>query len=116
MDDKILEMLVNLMEGQTEIKSEIKGLNTRIDKIDLSQEVIINKLDIIAEVQTAHKEQNERAFDGTNEAMEENISLLGTAIKSVSMDVKDVKESVEVMKDVLGHHQIDIEILKRRPV
>ena len=30
--------------------------------------------------------------------------------------LKNIDESIEVMKDVIGHHQIDIEILKRRPV
>nr|WP_268037287.1 hypothetical protein [Clostridium estertheticum] len=41
---------------------------------------------------------------------------MGTSLKSVSKDVKEVKENIDVMKDVLGRNQIDIEVLKRKPV
>lgn len=30
--------------------------------------------------------------------------------------LKNIDGSIEVMKDFIGHHQVDIEILKRRPV
>ena len=71
---------------------------------------------MIAEVQTAHKEQNVRAFKNSDSLKEEKVGLLGTSIKSVSRDVKEVKENIDVMKDLLGRNQIDIEILKRRTV
>ncbi|MCB2339572.1 hypothetical protein [Clostridium estertheticum] len=62
------------------------------------------------------KEQNVRASKNSDSLTEEKVDLLGTSLKSVSKDVKEVKENIDVMKDVLGRNQIDIEVLKRRPV
>lgn len=114
--DDIKEMLVKLIEGQTGIETRLDKIDTRLGKIELTQETIIVKLNTIAEVQTAHKEQSQIAHKNIDALTEEKANLLGTALKSVSKDTKDIKESVDVMKDIIGRHQIDIEILKRRPV
>jgi len=100
---------VKLLEGQNRVETELKKNSIRLESIE-------SKIDVIAEVQTAHKEQNVRAFKNSDSLTEEKVDLLGTSIKSVSKDVKEVKENMGVMKDVLGRNQIDIEILKRRPV
>ena len=116
MDNEIKDILVKLLEGQSRVENEITGMKTEIKKNSIKLESIEIKIDVIAEVQTAHKEQNEIAFKNSDSLTEEKVDLLGTSIKSISKDVKEVKESIDVMKDVLGRHQIDIEILKRRPV
>lgn len=48
--------------------------------------------------------------------IEEKASLMEISVKSVSKDVKEIKESIEVLKDMTGRHEVDINILKRRPV
>jgi len=100
---------VKLLDGQNRVEIELKKNSIKLESIE-------TKIDIIAEVQTSHKEQNEIAFKNSDSLTEEKVDLLGTSIKSISKDVKEVKESIDVMKDVLGRNQIDIEILKRRPV
>ncbi|WP_279232924.1 hypothetical protein [Haloimpatiens lingqiaonensis] len=42
--------------------------------------------------------------------------MMEISVKSVSKDVKEIKESIEVLKDMTGRHEVDINILKRRPV
>jgi predicted nucleic acid-binding Zn-ribbon protein len=123
MDDEIKAMLVKLLEGQNNADTMFvklqEGLNRvegEVSKNSIKLESIETKIDVVAEIQTAHKEQNEIAFIKSDSLTEEKVDLLGTSIKSVSKDVKVVKESIDVMKDVLGRNQIDIEILKRRPV
>ena len=100
----------------TGIKTEIIDMITQIKKNSIELETIGKNITIIAEVQTSHKEQHDFSFKNTDALIDEKTDLLGTALKSVSRDVKEAKESVDVMKDVIGRHQIDIEILKRRPV
>ena len=109
MDDEIKAMFVKLLEGQNRLESEVKKNSIKLESIE-------TKIEVIVEIQTAHKKQNEIAFKKSNSLTEEKVDLLGTSIKSVSKDVKEVKEGIDVMKDILGRHQIDIEILKRRPV
>jgi archaellum component FlaC len=130
LDNEIKDMLIKLLEGQsrleikvnglddkvTGIDNKVTGLETEVKKNSIELETIGKNINIIAELQTSHKEQGEVSFKNTDALIEGKTDLLGTALKSVSKDVKEVKESVDVMKDVIGRHQIDIEILKRRPV
>ena len=123
MDDEIKNMLVKLLEGQssvqneiTGIKTEIIGMKTEIKKNSIELETIGKNINVIVEVQTAHKEQHDFSFKNTDALIDEKTDLIETAVKSISKDVNEAKESVDVMKDVIGRHQIDIDILKRRPV
>ena len=130
MDDEIKAMFVKILEGQNKLEKGQSTLEEGQSKLEEGQskleievkknsiklESIETKIDVILEVQTAHKEQSEIAFKHSDALTEEKVDLLGTSIKSVSKDVKEVKENIDVMKDLLGRNQIDIEILKRRPV
>jgi len=116
MDDEIKDMLVKLLEGQNRVQNEITGIKTEIKKNSIELETIGKNINIVVEVQTAHKEQHDFSFKNTDELIDEKTDLIETAVKSISKDVNGVKEGVDVMKDVIGRHQIDIEILKRRPV
>ncbi|MGH4049877.1 MAG: hypothetical protein ACREVX_00730 [Clostridium sp.] len=109
MDDEIKTILLKLLEGQNSVETEVKKNSIKLESIE-------TKINVIAEIQTAHKDQNEKAFRNSNSLTEEKVDLLGTSIKSISKDVKEVKENIDVMKDVIGRNQIDIEVLKRRPV
>ena len=51
-----------------------------------------------------HKEQDDNSFKNTDALIEEKTDLLETAVKSVSKDVKEVKKSIEVLKDMTGRH------------
>ncbi|WP_156456297.1 hypothetical protein [Abyssisolibacter fermentans] len=42
--------------------------------------------------------------------------VIETAVKNISKDAKEIKESVEVLKNITGRHEVDINILKRRTV
>jgi len=93
LDNEVKDMLVKLLEGQSRLEVKVNGLDdkvtgleTEVKKNSIELETIGKNINIIVELQTSHKEQSE------------------------------VKESVDVMKDIIGRHQIDIEILKRRPV
>ena len=116
MDNEIKDMLVKILEGQSRLESKVTGLETEARKHSVKFETIEENIKIIAELQSGHKEQNEISIKNTNSLIEEKTDLLSTAVKSVSKDVKDVKESIEVLKDMTGRHEVDINILKRRPV
>lgn len=116
MDNEIKDMLMKLIEGQTRLESEISGVKNDIKKNSIKLEDIEKRIDIIAEVQTSHKEQNEKSFKNTDSVIEEKTSLMEISVKNISKDVVEIKESIEVLKDMTGRHEVDINILKRRPV
>ena len=70
----------------------------------------------LLEGQEAHNEQNNRLFTNTDALVDEKIDLIETAIKSVTKDTKEIKESIEVLEEMTGKHEVKIRILERRPV
>ena len=115
-NDDIMEMLVKLTEGQTEIKGSLCSMNNRLNKIELVQEEIKTKIITLGELHQAHEEQQERLFKVSDNVILEKIDISETVIKNVSSDVKQVKEIVEVLEEVTGKHEIKIKVLERRPV
>lgn len=56
------------------------------------------------------------SFRNTDSLINEKTNLIEIATKSISKDLREVQESIEVLKDMTGRHEVDINILKRRPV
>lgn len=86
-----------------------------VKKNSLKLESIESKLNTLEEVQTAHKEQNTNEVIEINKNLDEKTDLIETAVKSISKDTKEIKDSIEVLKEMTGKHEVDINILKRRP-
>lgn len=123
LDNEIKDMLVKLLEGQkslktevSDIKGELNELKGEVKKNSMKLETIEGNITIIAEVQSGYKEQSESSFKNTDALIEEKTDLIEIAVKSVSKDINEVKESIEVLKDMTGRHEVDINILKRRIV
>lgn len=123
MDNDIKDLLIQIIEGQTVIKTDLAGVKAELSDVKnevrkntISIETINKKIDIIAEVQSAHKEQNDREFTNIHNLIHEKTNLIETAVTDATKDIKEVKESTEVLKVMTGKHEEDIKILKHRPV
>ncbi|KOA21550.1 hypothetical protein CLHOM_00090 [Clostridium homopropionicum DSM 5847] len=71
MDNEIKDILIKLLEGQTRLENEVNGVKNYIKKNLIKLEAIEKKIDIITEVQTSHKEQNEKSFKNIDSVIEE---------------------------------------------
>ncbi|MFL0197526.1 hypothetical protein ACJDU8_18440 [Clostridium sp. WILCCON 0269] len=67
--------------------------------------------------------QNEKAHSEIIKPLNEKLDIIELAVKDTSKDVKDIRENlknidenIDVMKEILGRHEVDIAVLKRRPV
>lgn len=109
MDTELKNMLVQLLEGQTRIETQVKKNSIKIEDLEKS-------ISVISEVQTAHKEQSANDFNKLNKFIIDKTDLLENAVKNVSRDTKEIKSELEVLKEMTGKHEVDINILKRRPV
>ena len=116
LDNETRDILVKILEGQGKLEEGQSKLESEVKRNSIKLESIEKDIKIIVEVHTSHKDQNEISFKNTNSIIEENTGLIETAVKSVSKDVKEVKESIEVLKNMTGRHEVDINILKRRTV
>ncbi|UZQ49186.1 hypothetical protein [Clostridium kluyveri] len=113
---------------QTMIKNEIKPVNDRLDKLQAGQdkhsillENMDKKLNTVIEGQQAHSEQNERQFKKINDTFKNEISLTQSALKTVSKDLRDIIETINIiedkLKDVKGataQNSFDVQVLRNR--
>jgi SepF-like predicted cell division protein (DUF552 family) len=118
LDDEIKDIFKKLLEGQTRLDEKVSEIETEVRKRknSIKLENIEKNINIIAEVQTKHKELNEKEYEKTGNIIIAKTSLIETVVTNTSKDVKEVKESMEVLKDMTGRHEVDINILKRRLV
>lgn len=84
-NDDVIEMLVKLTEGQTDIKGSLNSVNSRLNKIELVQEEIKTKVITLAELHQSHIEQQERLFKTSENVIIEKIDISETAIKTFPM-------------------------------
>lgn len=63
MDNDLKDILMKLLEGQNKLEDKVSGLEVEVKKNSIKLESIEKKIDILSEVQTAYKEQNERGFE-----------------------------------------------------
>ena len=130
MDSELIEILKRMEANIARMDANMKTMDANIEKMDakigsieakvdkntIMLEDLTKKVQLIAEVQTSHKEQNERQTENVMESIGNRSGLIETAVTNVSKDTKEIKDSIEVLKEMTGKHEVDINILKRRPV
>lgn len=99
MDNELRDMLVKLLEGQNRLATTVSGLETEVRKNSMKLEAIEKKIDIIAEVQTAHREQHERSFNQVLQEQSNTNSLVTSSLKTVSDDVIEVKKDIKELRE-----------------
>lgn len=106
MDNELQEMLVKILEGQNRletkvsgIENKVTGLEVEVKKNSIKLEIIEKKIDIIAELQTAHKEQNKRGFEKALEEQGNTNTLVISSLKVVSDDVTEIKADIKELKE-----------------
>lgn len=114
MDDETKEMLAKIIEGQSKMSDDINVLKEDVKISFIKLESIEKDIKIIAEVHTAHKDQNITSFENTNLIIKEKTELIETAVTSVSRDVKDIKQSLDVLIPLSGKHEVEIKILQSK--
>jgi len=95
------EQIEPVKQDINQIKQSINKIETKVDKNTILLENLNEKVKIIAEVQTAHKEQSERNSKIMLEEQINNGTLLGGSLKNVSADVKEVKTDVIELKETV---------------
>ncbi|APM41303.1 hypothetical protein BS101_16335 [Clostridium kluyveri] len=98
-------ILTKLLEGQEKLTSEVQKNSIKLESIE-------KKIDIIAEVQTAHKEQNEKAHNEIIKPLGEKISVIELAVKDTSKDVKELKDKFDKVEKVTIQNTYDVAYLK----
>lgn len=117
LDTELLKALKELL------KDELKPLSDRLDRVEgkidkntLILEEVRGNIQSLAELHVAHREQNERAYDKIDIVIQEKSDLIETALTNTTKELNGIKDSIEVLTEAVGKHEMDIRILKKRPV
>lgn len=105
MDEEVKSILTKLLEGQEKLTSEVRKNSIKLESIE-------KKIDIIAEVQTAHKEQNVRGFQDISNSIKDKDSLISSVVKDTSKDVKELKDKFDKVEKVTIQNTYDVAYLK----
>ncbi|MBP2032582.1 hypothetical protein J2Z42_001254 [Clostridium algifaecis] len=105
LDKEVKDILVKLLEGQDRLASEVKKNSVKLESIE-------KKIDIIAEVQKSHMEQNEKAHNEIIKPLSEKVSVIELAVKDTSKDMKELKEKFDKVEKVTIQNTYDVAYLK----
>ena len=76
--------------------------------MEIKLEVVENKIDVIAEVQTSHKQQGGRELEVMIEEQRSSSTLLGDSLKNVSADVKEIKTDVSELNEKVEEIRVNL--------
>lgn len=105
LDKEVKDILVKLLEGQDRLAGEVKKNSVKLESIE-------KKIDIIAEVQKSHMEQNEKAHNEIIKPLSEKVSVIELAVKDTSKDMKELKEKFDKVEKVTIQNTYDVAYLK----
>ncbi|MCH3962942.1 MAG: hypothetical protein LKE46_01590 [Clostridium sp.] len=88
-----------------------------MDKDDLKAiaELLDTKLEPIKS-QLNENTQILRALEHSSEVSKAERDKISNDIAYIQGDIKSINENIDAVKEILGRHEVDITVLKRRPV
>jgi hypothetical protein len=105
MDREILELLKSM-------QSDIKKMDSKIDKNTILLEDLTIKVKTVAEVQKSYMEQNDKAHNEIIKPLAEKTNLIELAVKETSQDIKELKEKFDKVEKVTMQNTYDVAYLK----
>ena len=121
-DISVLQQDVSSMKGDistlqqdvSSMKGDISVLQTQVAKNTLLLESTRKDIQIIAEVQQSHYEQNQRAHQEILTVIDTRSSTIESAVKSISSTLGEIQEDNQSFDAIIGRHARSIETIQRK--
>ncbi|WP_338432795.1 hypothetical protein [Clostridium tyrobutyricum] len=120
-DAQSLKTETQALKADTQsLKTDTQALKAGQDRHSLLLETMDKKLNTVIEGQQSQAEQIDRHFTRLNVNIKDDSSLIKSALKNVSSDVNDIKETTDRLDEenkklgvVTGQNCVEIEYLKK---
>ncbi|KUO78258.1 MAG: hypothetical protein APF81_25240 [Desulfosporosinus sp. BRH_c37] len=119
MDEKMIQMLTQLIEGQnetnqqlSELTNRVGGFESKVDRTTILLEETQRNVKVIGEGLVAFREQIDRLFEEFHAYLNEKTDLLETVLKANSSEVNKLKDESKHIQGIIGEHEVSIRILK----
>ena len=110
--DPIKNDVQNIKNDVQNIKNDVQNIKNDVQKNSLLLEDINKKVEVIAEVQTAFKEQMERVKDKDGNTLAVRFDIVESAVKDTSSRVKDIQKDLTRVVRATGENWAEIVELK----
>lgn len=101
-DNKVMEMLAQILQGQTELKIELKqdiqsvkttvdNLEIRVNNLGVLMEKVNVNVKIVGEGLSSHREQNDRQFADLKAFIREENDVVKSVLKQHSTKMQKVR-------------------------
>ena len=106
--------MLKICNLENNIKSEVMDKMNK-DDLQAIREIIKEELE---PVKSQLKENTEilRALEHSAEVNKAEHDKMSNQIAHIEGNLESINENIDVLKDMTGRHEVDINILKRRPV
>lgn len=118
--NQILEKLTSIEISQNSIVDEIvsiketqTSISSKVTKNSLVLEKIQTDVKTLAEVQQSFSEQLDRSKNKDGKTLGERLDIIELAVTSTSKTLTELVDTIDVIKDTTGAHEMDIKILKK---
>jgi predicted nucleic acid-binding Zn-ribbon protein len=118
-DSDLKNMITKILEGQERLETKVSEMESEVKKLSFKIEKIESQIDIIAEVQAAHKEQSSRHFekallgqDNTNTLVISSLKTLSDEVTEIKKDIKDLREKFDQVEKITTQNTYDVAYLK----
>jgi len=118
-DEKMIQMLTQLIEGQnetnqqlSELTNRVGGFESKVDRTTILLEETQRNVKVIGEGLVAFREQIDRLFEEFHAYLNEKTDLLETVLKANSSEVNKLKDESKHIQGIIGEHEVSIRILK----
>lgn len=103
-----------LQQDVGSMKGDISALQTQVAKNTLLLESTRKDIQIIAEVQQSHYEQNQRAHQEILTVIDTRSSTIESVVKSISSTLGEIQEDNQSFDAIIGRHARTIETIQRK--
>jgi hypothetical protein len=112
-NNKIENLLVQILENQTSMKIDVYSIKSQVDKNTIILEKMQSDIKTLAEVQVSFSEQLDRSKDKDGKTLAEKLDIIELAVTNNSKSLNTIVDTIDVLKDTTGSHEMDIKILKK---
>lgn len=102
-ESAVLTAINGLQEQMQEMKSDITGINTRLDKVDTRLDKIENRLDKV--------ENRLDSIESDVAVMKTDITSMKSDITTMQSDIEDIKENTAITRTAANYNGEKIEEL-----
>ena len=106
MEKTIESLLLQILESQTEIKSDISDLTNKVDKNTIMLEKMQTDIKTLAEVQSSFADQLGRSKDKEGKSLGERLDIIELAVSTSSKSINEVSGKLDIVSKDLNFVEV----------